>query len=95
MNIEEMKKYIKQNGITYEQVAESSGIALSTIRKIFAGISKYPRIDTVQAIERALGLSEDEISNITYEERQLIKDFRTLDPKGQKVIKDAISALKK
>lgn len=32
-------------------------MSISTIKKVFAGISKYPRIDTMQAIENALGLT--------------------------------------
>lgn len=95
MEIEELKLYLKQNGITYEDVARVSGLSISTIKKIFAGISKYPRIDTMQAIEHAVGLSNENISDLTYEEKQIIKDYRLLDKRGQKLVKDALAALKK
>lgn len=58
MSISELKAYLKKNKITYSELAERSGISVSTIKKVFAGISQYPRIDTVEAIERALGLNK-------------------------------------
>ena len=57
MEIQEIKKYMKSNHITYEQLAQRSGLSISTIKKIFSGIAQYPRIDTMQAIEKALGLN--------------------------------------
>lgn len=57
MEVQAIKKYLKDNHITYEELAEKSKLSISTIKKIFSGISQYPRIDTMQAIEEALGLS--------------------------------------
>lgn len=56
METEEIKKYLKEKDITYEELAKKTGLSISTIKKLFAGISKYPRVDTMQAIERALGI---------------------------------------
>lgn len=56
MEMEEIKKYLKEKDITYEELAKRTGLSISTIKKLFAGISKYPRIDTVEAIEKALGI---------------------------------------
>lgn len=44
--------------LKYDEIAERSNIPKGTIQNIFAGYIDNPRIDTVQAIERALGLSE-------------------------------------
>lgn len=57
MEIQAIKKYLKENHITYEELAEKSNLSISTIKKIFSGISQYPRIDTMQAIENALGIT--------------------------------------
>ncbi len=43
-------------GLTNKDIAEKSNIPLSTIEQIMCGKVKSPRLDTVQAIERALGL---------------------------------------
>lgn len=65
MQIETIKQFMKANKITYEELAQKSGVSVSTLKKIFAGISQYPRLDTMQAIENALGiadLTDNEIS---------------------------------
>ncbi len=56
MNIETLKKVKKEKKITYEQLSQMSGIPISTIYDLFRGVTTAPRIDTVVAIEKALGL---------------------------------------
>ena len=51
----EQKRKLK---LKYDDIAERSNIPKGTIQNIFAGYIPNPRIDTVQAIERALGLTE-------------------------------------
>ena len=54
MNITELKKRKEELGYTSEKIAELSGVPLSTVQKIFAGITKRPRYDTLLALEKAL-----------------------------------------
>ncbi len=68
MNIEPLKKAKKEKKMTYEQLSLESGVPISTIYDLFRGVTTAPRIDTVQAIERALGLApsiftEDDYAN--------------------------------
>ena len=65
--VQALKKQLKQIGMTYEQLSTKSGIPLNTLKNIFSGRTEHPRIDTVQAIERALGLAP----TFTEEERAL------------------------
>lgn len=58
MDIIEIKKYLKEHKITYKMLAEMSGVPESTLKNIFGGFTPNPRIDTIEAIERALGLNE-------------------------------------
>lgn len=58
MTISEIKLYMKSNRITYQELSDKSQIPLNTLKNIFSGSTKNPRIDTMQAIERALGLDE-------------------------------------
>lgn len=58
--IHDYKQHLKQIGMTYEQLSEKSGIPLNTLKNIFRGKTEHPRIDTVQAIERALGITTEE-----------------------------------
>jgi transcriptional regulator with XRE-family HTH domain len=57
MEISAIKQFMKDHKITYEELAKKTGLSKSCITKIFAGYARYPRIDTMQAIERALGLA--------------------------------------
>lgn len=56
INIPEWKKAKAEKDLTYLQLSEMTGIPRGTIQNIFAGYTPNPRIDTVRAIERALGL---------------------------------------
>ena len=59
MDVNEIKAYLKANKITYKELSIKTGLALSTIEKIFSGFAKYPRVDTMEKIERALGLGSE------------------------------------
>lgn len=83
MSIEEIKIYMKKNKISYEKLAEMSGLSVSTVTKIFGGFAKYPRVDTMEAIERALGLGESatsQNSTLADDETELIALYRSLLP---------------
>lgn len=51
MTVEEMKEIKKENGYTYEQISEMSGVPLGTVQKIFSGETQAPRYATLQALE--------------------------------------------
>ena len=53
MDILDLKKLKKTLKITNEEISARSGIPKRTIEDIFRGKTKNPRIDTMQAIERA------------------------------------------
>lgn len=58
MTIEEIKIYMKKNKITYQELSDMSNIPITTLKDIFRGAIKNPRIDTFNAIETALGLNK-------------------------------------
>lgn len=59
MTIEEIKKTMKSRKITYEKLSQTSHIPLNTLKNIFCGKTQNPRIDTMQAIEKALGINNE------------------------------------
>jgi len=69
MNILEIKTFMKKKGITQIELSQKSNIPLQTLRKIFSGKTANPRIDTMQAIEKALGISPEPQSNEITEDR--------------------------
>ena len=54
MTVAEMRERKAQLGYTNEMIAELSGVPLSTVQKIFAGVTEKPRYETLRAIERVL-----------------------------------------
>lgn len=66
--------YRKQIGMSIEELSLKSGVPLSTLKKISAGVTKDPQVETLRAIAYALGKTLDDFDNpatiIDYEEAQ-------------------------
>ena len=58
-SIEQLKIIKKEKKLTLQQIADLSGIPKRTVDDIFSGHTLNPRLDTIQAIERALGLAPE------------------------------------
>lgn len=56
MNIEELKKMKEKVKLTNQEIAELSGIPVSTVNKIFSGATQNPRYATLLAIEEVLNV---------------------------------------
>lgn len=52
MTVEEMRRIKQENGFSYAQISEASGIPLSTVQKVLMGETQSPRFQTMQALER-------------------------------------------
>ena len=57
MEIDQIKQYLQARNITYEELSKISNVPIGTLKSIFSGRTPTPRIDTMQRIEKALGLS--------------------------------------
>lgn len=60
MGLEKIKDIRKSRGITIDELSEKSGVPVSTIKKISAGITKNPNLETVRSIARALNCTLDD-----------------------------------
>ena len=67
----------KQLGISLVKLAEMTDISISTIKDIFRGATTDPRIETVQRIEKALGLSNEE-PEYTEDEKEMFERMAQL-----------------
>ena len=54
VTIEEMKRWKRTLGMTSKEISASSGVPLSTVQKIFSGVTRFPREATLAAILSAL-----------------------------------------
>lgn len=75
MDLQLWIKRKKELKLSYDELAKMTGISRRTIVGIFKGETTAPRIDTVQAIEKALGLDEKTPSDeeLSEGERALIE----------------------
>lgn len=58
--IEQIKHLLKESKITYGELSERSGIPEGTLKNIFSYRNRNPRIDTMRAIEEALGIEQSD-----------------------------------
>lgn len=108
MDIELWKKKKKELHLTLNDIADITDISISTLKDIFRGKTYSPRIDTVQAIEKALGINdttytEEDFANgvflqkkvmLTADEEAIVLKFRELKAKlGNKAFDVAVDLL--
>ncbi len=77
MNVEQLKQAKKAKKMTYEQLSEVSGVPISTIYDIFREVTTAPRIDTIQAIEKALGLNQPTVEWTEADQAQGVGKYPT------------------
>lgn len=58
MDISIINEERKRQGLSIEELANLANLPKSTVEKIIFGIVKHPRIDTLDALEKALGINE-------------------------------------
>ena len=57
MGLEMIAIYKKKLGLTTEDLSDKSGVPVGTLNKILSGATKDPKLETLKAIARVLGLS--------------------------------------
>ena len=90
INIERLKEAKKRMKITYEELSSLSGVPISTIYDLFRGVTTDPRAGTLEAIERALGLTEEGYRDtlpfeVTPMEEELVRTFRTFSEEDKQL----------
>lgn len=81
MEINTLNQIRKIKNITFDELTKISGIPKSTITNILLGRTKHPRIDTLRAIEKALGIEQAQNNKsieLNEEETKLITLYREL-----------------
>lgn len=104
MNIELLKKAKKEKKLSYDELAKQTGLSRRAICSLFSGETENPRIDTMQAIERvlglapafteeerALGLSNNHPITLSDDDRELINLFAEAE---EKLGKNYVTAIK-
>lgn len=66
MGLEKIAIYKKKLNLTTEELSASSGVPVGTLNKILSGATKDPKLETLKAIAKVLGLSLNDFDD-TYE----------------------------
>ena len=69
-----------------------SGIPKRTVEDIFAGKTPNPRANTIEAIEKLLGIYDAKI-DISEEEKNLLEKFKKLTKEEKQALKSFIELL--
>ena len=64
MGLEKIAECKKKLGITTDELSKMSGVPLGTLNKILSGATKDPKLETLKAIARVLGLSLDDFDDL-------------------------------
>lgn len=65
MGLEKISEYKKKLGMTTEELSEKSGVPVGTLNKILSGATKDPKLETLKAIAKVLGLSLNDFDDST------------------------------
>ena len=57
MELEKIAEYKKKLNLTTEELSVKSGVPVGTLNKILSGATKDPKLETLKAIAKVLGLS--------------------------------------
>lgn len=63
MGLEKIAEYKKKLGITTDELSRRSGVPLGTLNKILSGATKDPKLETLKAVAKVLGLSLDDFDD--------------------------------
>lgn len=75
MGLDKIEEYKKKLGLTSAELAERAGIPKTTLDKILSGVTKDPKLETLKAIARVLGLSLDD-----FDDKQPAKEKKEYEP---------------
>ena len=84
MDLELWKQRKKELKLTIAEISEKANLPKGTVQNIFCGYIPNPRTDTVQAIEKALGLDKNFVPDISAEEKNFIEALRQLTEEEKK-----------
>lgn len=64
LNLEKLAEYRKESGLSMEEVADKAGLSVSSVSRIYNGVTTNPSIDTLLSIVISTGGSMDVVCGI-------------------------------
>ena len=90
MTIREMQEKKRELGLTNEMISAQAGVPLATVQKIFAGVTKAPRRDTIQKLEAVLSKENASNTSMAGKSAQGASNYSAQSPSV--MVREALSA---
>ena len=74
MILAKLKELKAQKNLTNQQIADLSGVPLSTVTRVFNGQTDNPNIGTIEDIVKGMGFSLDDVTGIKQTEEKYSPD---------------------
>ena len=74
MILAKLKELKAQKGMTNQQIADLSGVPLSTVTRVFNGQTDNPNIQTLEDIVKGMGVTLEDITGIKQAEEKFDSD---------------------
>lgn len=85
----ELVYLLEKNGMTYPELAEKAGIPLETMRNLYYGKVKDPKVSTLLAISRVLNITVNRLMGeriYSKQEERLIMNYRRCGSHGKSMV---------
>lgn len=90
MDMQDLNSIRKSKNITIEELSKRSGIPQITVERVLYGKTPHPRIDTLQALERALGVEKEKPPELSDGEKALLELFSRVPADKQALVLEMI-----
>lgn len=94
--LDKLREFKTESGLTYKEIADRTGIALTTIEKLFSGRTGDPKLNTASRIVRLMGHEVSELvgsTNVLSDyEQKTVNQIRKLDALGKTRVSDTIKS---
>ena len=97
--LKKLREFKDEKNITYKQISDKTGIALTTVEKLFSGRTKDPKLNMITKIVNVLEHTPAELISdtnsacgLTEYEKKLVSGVHTLDERGKQRVWDTVKA---
>lgn len=91
MDIELWKAKKKELGLTFPDLSLTTGVSVRTLKSLFSGERENTTTFTKNAIEKALGITNEPTINLSSKEKEIVELLMQLD---ESQLNDALSVIK-
>lgn len=86
MWLDKLKAMKSASGMTTKEISAASGIPEPTLEKLFAGVTKDPKLETMRKLVHVLGYTLDDLDDTSIKEKSPTPEGEGLSPNRRALI---------